>query len=114
MGALTSLVLAGCIDLGLDLDLEAHLDSMLLDLGTWSAAPCGDLDGDGASDVVVFADGQALPSTGWVVSSRDLQVKCRVEGPGPGPASTLLPLLGAGPDGPVAWRVVELEPDLSG
>ncbi len=113
-GALTCLVLAGCIDLGIDLDFEAHLDSLLLDLGTWSAAPCGDLDGDGVSDVVVFADGQALPSTAWVVSSRDLQVKCRVEGAGPGPASALPPLSTVSPDVPVAWRVVELEPDPSG
>jgi hypothetical protein len=83
-------------------------------LGTWSAAPCGDLDGDGVADVVVFADEQALPSTAWVVSSRDLQVKCRVEGAGPGPASALPPLSIVSSDVPVAWRVVELEPDVSG
>lgn len=57
---------------------DAQLESMHLDLATWSADPCADVDGDGTLDVILHAQVARGDAPGdseyrtWVLSGRDL------------------------------------------
>lgn len=98
--ALAALASAACIEIPWTKSYEERIASAELDLATWSAHPCGDLDGDGIDELVVHADASGDPDrfelVAWVVSGRDLAVRFRVRHLGRTDAATPFGALPAG------------------